>query len=507
MPELLSRNRVRTWEKLPLAASLVGYCALASFTIPRHEPWADEAQAWQIARSNSLVDIFRTAIHYEATPGLWHALLWLLIRLHVGYAGLPWTSAAIALCGVGLLLFASPFPVALRVALPFTFFFAFQYSVVARNYSLVPPLLFGLAAIWRRRDDHPVLAALLIGLLANVSAHSFAVALGLIFVLLLEDRQRAYRNWRPRDRITAIVLVVLLVSFAIFCMVPAPDANWALAATRAAHNPVSSASTQIVTTHHRLQQVPLVLRVPLFALAGIVRVLGYGVSPFSIVAFAAWAILIWRWYSERRLRYIAPVVLLVSFCLLTRFEVYHAGLLWVLLVFLWWVTWPDINSDLRQQALIAFFAFFILSQLFWTGHVIRYDLSHAYSPDRAAAPLLQHYLSAGKQVDVAIPPPSFPQTPAYYSVGLEPYFASEPFHDQPARFWIWRPHPDMYRQYSSDIEHRSVVVLLDIPEGQRIQEQERLLALGYRLDANVCGQVVYPRIDNAALCHAFYVPR
>ena len=49
-----------------------------------HEPWFDEAQAWQIARSASLREILFEIPHYEGHPQLWHLiLLWAVIRLDV----------------------------------------------------------------------------------------------------------------------------------------------------------------------------------------------------------------------------------------------------------------------------------------------------------------------------------------------------------------------------------------------------------------------------------------
>jgi hypothetical protein len=493
------------------------YCALVALTIPHHEPWADEAQAWQIARSNSFIELFRTAIHYEVSPGLWHGLLWLLIRLHVSYAGLPWVSAAIALCGVCLILFASPLPLALRLILPFTYFFAFQYSVVARNYVLFAPILFLLATIWRRREQHPILLSLLIGLLANVSAHGLATALGLIFVLLVEewkhvrekhDERNPKQTTAPRNWIIAIVLLTALVAFAIWCMIPPRDANWVVGASLALHRPAAAASRQLLYSRDPLQWVPMALRIPTEASLWLTYVLGYGVSQPTIVACIAWALLLWRWWREKRLRCIAPVLSLAGLCILSRFYTYHAGLIWVLLLFLWWVTWPENNQDPRQMALIILFAFFMISQLVWTERVVRYDMTQAYSPDRAAVPILRRYLAEGKQVDIAAPPPSLLDNGEYYAVGLEPYFASEPFHNAPARYWIWRPHPAMYSQYVRDTQDRSVVVMLESSNGKIMGqgEQERLVALGYRQDANVCGRVVYPRKRNAELCHVFYVP-
>ena len=125
--------------------ALSAYSALVAFAIPFHEPFADEAQGWQLARSLSLASLFKTYIRYEGAPGLWHFLLWILVRAHVSYTGLHWISGAIAVAATALLLFKSPFPLYLKLAFPFTVFLVYQYAVVARNYVLVPPLLFMVA--------------------------------------------------------------------------------------------------------------------------------------------------------------------------------------------------------------------------------------------------------------------------------------------------------------------------------------------------------------------------
>src|SRR5216683_7612611 len=85
------------------------YAALVVWAIPHHEPWADEAQAWQIARTLPLGQMFRV-LSYEGHPGLWYIVLWVISRLHLGYAGMHWVASAIAFLGVAVLVTASPFP-------------------------------------------------------------------------------------------------------------------------------------------------------------------------------------------------------------------------------------------------------------------------------------------------------------------------------------------------------------------------------------------------------------
>src|ERR1700761_7138250 len=96
------------------SAIVCAYAALVSFGILNHEPWADEAQAWQLARGSTVADLFAHRLRYECTPGLWHLLLHCLNRMQVTYAGMHWIAGIIAVCGAALLAFKAPFPPVFR---------------------------------------------------------------------------------------------------------------------------------------------------------------------------------------------------------------------------------------------------------------------------------------------------------------------------------------------------------------------------------------------------------
>ena len=86
------------------------------------------------------------------------------------------SAPAIAAAGIYVLLRLSPFPFYLRAILPFSFFLAYQYSVVARSYTLFPLLCFLVAHAYRQAKPRPVLLAIYLALLANVSIHGTMVA-------------------------------------------------------------------------------------------------------------------------------------------------------------------------------------------------------------------------------------------------------------------------------------------------------------------------------------------
>ena len=203
-----TRVRWPEWSALSI------YAALVAFAIPYHEPWVDEAQAWQLARNLSLASLFKTYIRYEGSPGLWHFLLWMMIRIHISYAGLHWICGAIATAAVGLLLFRSPFPRYLKLSLPFTYFLFFQYAVVARNYVLVPFLLFLAAIAWKKS---PFWLAPALGLLANASLHAAIISGGLAAVYAIEQfRNRESKSLSHLRKLLACAsLLLVFYAFAI----------------------------------------------------------------------------------------------------------------------------------------------------------------------------------------------------------------------------------------------------------------------------------------------------
>jgi hypothetical protein len=521
-------NARKPAEKAAVGLALGLYAGLLAYMIPRHEPWADEAQAWELAQSLSLKSLFGTYIHYEGSPGLWHALLWMLSRLHVTYSGMHWVAGAIALAGVVLLTVAAPFPLVLRLLLPFTYFFAFQYSVVARSYVLFPTILFALACFWPRRRSHPLPAVLLMGLLGNVSAHGFVVALGLTMVLAIEwyctpkEERAHWRAW-----LGPAVLLTAMLGFAAWCIMPAPDAGWLVVAKRVGtHDQSAALADQLSELHPRARFLSSQLRVASAILYQFAHELGHGLADKFHLGIIVWVLLVWGWVREGLLRYSLPAVFLLGICAPFQHQFYHAGLLWVLFLFLWWVTWQERmrasperklrEAGLSQKALLIAVMLCVAFHLVWAMTVIRYDASNAYSPNLDGVAVLKEYLNRGDKIDVAIPPnEASKKLGEFFITGVEPYFTTEPINNMPFRFWFWGWDGEMRARYLLDTENRSAVVVVEeTDEDLRYKiEERRLGSKGYRRGRVVCGQIFYPDMksspytNSSPLCHAFYEPQ
>jgi hypothetical protein len=145
-----------------------------------HEPWYDEAVAWQIAKSASLYDIIFEIPHYEGHPPLWHLILLPFAKLGVPYEfSLKFVSLVFSGSAVILLVFKSPFPRIIRLLLPFTYFLFYQYGVISRPYSVMILLFFVMALVYKERNNKPWKYTIVLALLCFISAYGILISAGL----------------------------------------------------------------------------------------------------------------------------------------------------------------------------------------------------------------------------------------------------------------------------------------------------------------------------------------
>src|ERR1022692_4392777 len=188
-------NPAQEWWRIGDAAVLLIWICITNFTLRYHEKWADEAQAWLIARDLPLRTIWFHELRYEGTPGLWHTILWIAQHVfHASYGAIGYIGLAGATAGAALLIFKAPFPRYIRWPLAFTYFMVYQYAVIARPYTLLSLLAFA-AAMLLKDIQHPERMTVVLVLLANVSLHGTIIAGGLGLAYLVE----AVQSWRTLE--------------------------------------------------------------------------------------------------------------------------------------------------------------------------------------------------------------------------------------------------------------------------------------------------------------------
>ena len=165
-----------------------------------HEPWFDEALSWLISRDSSLYDILFTAPHYEGHPSLWHLVLVPFAKGGLSYElSLSIVSLAFSGTAVALFVYKSPFKRIVRILVPFTYFFFYQYSVISRPYCMMMLVFMLMAITYRDRDIRPGRFVLSIWFLCLTSAYGLVIAGGISIVWLIEMLSDAYKTSQNKN--------------------------------------------------------------------------------------------------------------------------------------------------------------------------------------------------------------------------------------------------------------------------------------------------------------------
>jgi hypothetical protein len=502
----------------PEIVTICIYAGLLAWAIPHHEPWADEAQAWQIARTLPFLQMFHV-LSYEAHPALWYLCLWVLSRLHVSYAGMHWVAAAIGFSGVAVLVTTSPFPRFIKLLLPFTFYLAFQYAIVARSYVLVPLLIFLCAYFWPQKLERPFTLALCLGLLANVAPHAAAISGGFAIVYFIDLWLSRHKDCprAPAKRLYgAAALLLVLYGISIWTALPAKDASGAVLVVRpntAQIKPIEDQGSELPPSYpgaepaNRRSIQWLAWKVEWRLSDSLTTGL---IQPFWLGCLF-WVLLTWKFFRTRKLHYLLP-----AFFLVVLSHVYawfwHAGLMLPCVIALLWITWPRQTAQFRKlplyEQLPALMLLLIaVVQMSWAEYAFAFDHAHDYASGATAAAFLKPYVMSHARI-VAIGNDSL-------SADIQPYFDHNVFLNEPYTYYWWSTHNPSKLLYKKFLAEGPEIVDLewrfrDFPTTGTVAAiplAEQLTRLGYRNTHTFCGGIVRPgRAIQEWECDLIYEP-
>ena len=152
--------------------SCLAYAALVLVVALRHEPWRDEADAWLAARDMTPIKLFHW-LGAAGTPGLWYVLLMPLAKLGAPYEAMTLLHVAISIATAALIARRAPFPPIFRLLIIFSYYFCYEYAVIARSYALTVLLMLLVAEVLTARISRPWRLGALLFLLFNTNAFGF----------------------------------------------------------------------------------------------------------------------------------------------------------------------------------------------------------------------------------------------------------------------------------------------------------------------------------------------
>lgn len=198
-------------EKFKLYIIFAIYLFLSLILLIDHKIWTDEAQAWEIAKSLSIPQIF-AQMKYEAHPTLWYLILAIPAKLGLPVIFMNIISFVITSISVYIILFKSNLNFFIKALIIFNPTFIYYSSIVSRNYCLVILFLALFSLVYNQRFEKPIIYTIIIALMAHTHLiiSGFVGISALIFLFEL-FRKKDYKHM-------TIAFFILLVSFIILAL-------------------------------------------------------------------------------------------------------------------------------------------------------------------------------------------------------------------------------------------------------------------------------------------------
>ncbi len=141
-----------------------------------HEMWGDEIHSWAIARTSHTFGELLYNTRYEGHPKLWYVLLYVLQKFTSAIFCMQALHVTIAACTVFVVCYFSPFTLQQNILLSCGYFFAYEYSIISRNYAIEILLLFLCAGVYTQyKGRHLVLLSLLFFLLFETNVYGVII--------------------------------------------------------------------------------------------------------------------------------------------------------------------------------------------------------------------------------------------------------------------------------------------------------------------------------------------
>lgn len=426
---------------------IIIYFFLVSFVAHYHEPWFDEAQAWLIARDSNLFDMIWNVLRYEGHTPLWYICLYIPSHLGISYElGLKSVNIIFITLAVVLIVKKSPFPMYIRLLLPFTYFLFYQYGVISRSYSLLTFILFLTAVYFNSRNEKPFRFMILLALLGSITVHGILIAFGIAlawFIEIYSDYSTTLKKFSlvfMDTRFHSLILLGLINIIYVMILWPMPDK----------FTPLQNNAIEIKETIFRLFAAPLnsIMLDEWPYTSGDWTFSLYLAIPVGIaltIFFVIWAL------SKQTYLYILfPYTLISLFMAIVYFSKHHTGIYFIFLVFAIWISSKCVENNkkflcifslrntntinieklnLIKALMIVCVSIIFSVQIFWAVSASVFDIELPYSNSRNVADFIKNNHLEGRKILNCINFKNEVSPFMVVDISAQPYFSENMFYN------------------------------------------------------------------------------
>lgn len=295
----------------------------------------------------------------------------------------------------------------------------YECAVLARDYGLSVLLLFLAALLYRKRDQHPYLLAIMLALLANSTVQAAMLA-GLITMIWLWDDFARLREFTFKHRLISYYLPILIVIFGILvcALFTAPRTN-SIVVPPASHFSFQNLLNYSLIALARPDKTFNLIPLPSFPFW-----LSTGVFFVAVLGLV-----------RRPALFLAAVCSQVAFGVLFQTvglnSYRHQGLYLVFLLVLYWIYSDGLIHNpikkfwnrIRKIGFYVGLGILVLSSLLYSYYIVGVDLNHEASSSKAFGTFLNQ--SPEYREAILVPEPDYLLESLPYYAQNQIYFTRE----------------------------------------------------------------------------------
>ena len=245
----------------------------------------------------------------------------------------------------------------IKLLFPFSYFIFYQYSIIARSYSLVFPLLMLILVIYDKRLNNSFLYAIILFFFMNISLHTLIIA-GSLYLLFLIDvyKDNEFKNKR---NLIACILIFFEFLITVILTLPNPDCVFMKNGGSTLFHIISEATVG--------DDSNIILEI--------------------IITFFMIGIIIFK-NKENKINNLIRLLILflpvLMVYLFITYQVWHVGIIFILIFFYFTVD-DSINTNKLVKIV---FSVILIVQIYWSFCSLCFDYLYKYSASKDVAEFL-----------------------------------------------------------------------------------------------------------------------
>ena len=402
---------------------LIAFLIVSLFIGSHHEPWADEAQSWLIARDSSVFEIIWDISRYEGTLPLWILTLKIFIILGLTYNYLYIVPIVISTIGVFAFLNKVEAPKYVKILLPFTYYILYQYTCVARSYCYFLLAFSFFISTYNKREENSIKYIMSLIFMTLISMHGILIATGFAVTFFIEILKKK----KVKEYVKEFFLYLFIIVVEIILLIPRSDLYMTVSAV-----------------------------MPLKYNIGVVKsiFLGNGNIIFKIfnaIPVILFVILVINLIRIKNKDFIFVLAGMIFFMLVVRYSTHHSGILYYLIIFGVLANYQEIKKKNRYLDKILIIIFLI--------HI-------SYSAYSGTNDFFNHY-SGAKEMAEYIKQNNYEEREifgiGFKDISLQPYFEINLYDNMDEAMHRWSSENETFYVYCN-LEKYEIDYFKDIPE-------------------------------------------